>query len=98
MRLRYSRRALTDLDEIWVYLANKSGNAEIADRVLDSITLTLIKLRRNPLLGRSRANTFNPRLRSIPTGRYVIYYRVYADLVEIYRIFHRSRDAQKFLI
>jgi toxin ParE1/3/4 len=97
MRLRYSKRALTDLDEIWIYLAETSGNIQIADRVLDSIAKTLIKLRRNPLLGRSQANPLNPSLRSIPAGRYVVYYRVNTDLVEVYRIFHGSRDAKKFI-
>ena len=98
MRLRYSKRALADLDEIWVYLAKTSNNIEIADRVLDSFTETLDKLRRNPFLGRSRASSMNPRLRSMATGKYVVYYRVFADIVEVYRVFHGSRDVLRFLV
>jgi len=97
MRLRYSKRALADLDEIWNYIAQRSGSMDIADRVLDSITQTLIKLRSNPNLGRSRASYQDPHLRSIPTGRYIVYYRVTAGLVKVFRVFHGSRDANKFL-
>jgi toxin ParE1/3/4 len=97
MRLRYSKRALSDLDEIWVYLAEISGSVEVADRVLDSITQTLIRRRNNPNLGRKRAADLNPSLRSIPSSRYVVYYRISPDHVEIFRVFHGSRDARKFL-
>jgi len=48
MRLSISRQAQTDLDGIWIYIAQESGSAEIADRVLDSVGKTLRVIRLFP--------------------------------------------------
>ena len=54
MRLSLSRPAQADLDGIWSYIESQSGNPQIEDRVMGSITEIFRLLRRNPNLGRRR--------------------------------------------
>jgi hypothetical protein len=38
MAHRRAPEADTELDDIWLYIAKKSGSMDIADRLIDSIT------------------------------------------------------------
>jgi len=51
MAHRLARRATIDLDEIWYYVATESGNVEIANRLIDSITNRFFPLASYPHLG-----------------------------------------------
>lgn len=54
------------------------------------------KLADNPRWGRKR-NDLRPNLRSLPFGRYTLFYRETADGVEILRVLHSARDLEKHL-
>ncbi|MFZ0590435.1 MAG: type II toxin-antitoxin system RelE/ParE family toxin [Bryobacteraceae bacterium] len=64
-------QADSDLDDIWHYIASKSGSFEAADRVIDSIADRLILLASHPNIGRARDEELRPGLRSFPVGEYV---------------------------
>lgn len=57
-------QAAADLDDVWYYVAKESGSAEIADRLIDSITNRFLLLARHPYLGRSRDDDFGVGSRS----------------------------------
>jgi toxin ParE1/3/4 len=80
-----------ELDDIWLYTAKQSGSVEIADKVVDSITLG-----RNPYMGRQRDRDLGAGLRSFPVGSYVIVYCVEEEDAAILHIFHGSRDIESF--
>ena len=90
-RLRVSRKARAELDNIWLYVARQSGSAEIANRIIDSITARFWLFSRYPNIGRSR-DDLRPGLRSSVAGDYVIIYRVENDTVIIDHVLHGSRD------
>ena len=68
---RRAPQADSDLDDIWCYVASKSGSLDAADRLIDSITDRLFLLASYPNLGRSRDDDLRPGLRSIPVGEYL---------------------------
>lgn len=92
MRVSLSGRAQNDLDPIWVYIASESGNTEIADRVLGSISEAFRILRSSPYIGRVRDSDLQQGLRSLPVGNYVIFYRIQSSEVRIVRVLHGRRD------
>ena len=71
-----TRQADSDLDDIWYYVASKSGSADVADRLVDSITDRFFLLASHPNMGRARDEDLRPGLRSFPLGAYVIIYRI----------------------
>jgi toxin ParE1/3/4 len=99
MAYRLALEAETDLDDIWLYTAQESGDAGIADRLIDSITNRLFLLATHPYVGRRRdADLYRSGLRSFPVGRYVIFYRVTDDEdVFILRVLAGARDIDALL-
>ena len=83
-----------DLDDIWYYVATKSGSADIGDRLVDSITDRFLLLAGHPYLGRARDEDLRPGLRSFPAGEYVIIYRIDAADVVILRVLLGSRNIE----
>jgi len=71
MAHRRAPQADLDLDDIWCYIAAKSGSADIADRLVDSITDRFFLMANHPYLGRAR-DDLRPGLRSFPVAEYVI--------------------------
>ena len=55
-----------DLEDIWLYVAERSGSEETADRLIDTIVNRFLLLGQYPNLGRSRSEgrprrtTFSP--------------------------------------
>jgi toxin ParE1/3/4 len=96
MRLSITRAAMADIDEAWVYLATEAG-IEAANRVRNSFSKTFSLLLRVPFAGRSREQDLTPGLRSIPSGRYVVFYRVETDALRIVRVLHGKQDAMAIL-
>lgn len=84
-----SARALTDLDDIWDWIAAESLAA--ADRTIDELGEAIARLGRQPGLGRARPELM-PGIRSHPHGRYVIFYRAHDVAIEVVRVLHGSRD------
>jgi toxin ParE1/3/4 len=89
-RLIFSERAELDLIEIGNFIA--ADNPAAARRFVAHIEKHCRLLEDHPLLGRSRDDLL-PELRSLPYRRYVIFYRVSGDSVQIVRVLHGARDA-----
>jgi toxin ParE1/3/4 len=87
-------QAGSDLNEIWYYVATKSGSLDVADRLIDSITDRFTLLARYPNIGRARDEDLRLGLRSFPVGEYVIMYRIQAEDVLILRVLRGSRDIE----
>jgi toxin ParE1/3/4 len=85
-------QARTDLDAIWDYVFTESGNADIADRIIRSITERLYLLARFPNVGRARDDELGAGRRSFPVRDYIIIYRVEGEDVLILRVVHGRRD------
>lgn len=81
--------ARADLREIWDYIAGDNLNA--ADALSETFYEKFELLRATPEAGRERKD-LKIGLRSFPIGRYVIFYRVSEDAVEIVRVMHSARD------
>ena len=90
-QLRISPRAREDLLEIWSYIAEDSE--ENADGFIDKIHETMELLAGQPGLGRHREE-LAPGIQSFPVGRYIIFYRVLSNAIEIVRVLHGARDIE----
>lgn len=91
---RRSPQADSDLDDIWYYVASRSGSVEIADRLIDSITSRFFLLASYPNIGRARDEDLRPGLRSFPVGEYVTIYRIQDGDVLILRVLRGSRNIE----
>ena len=98
MKLALTPLARSDIDEIWRYVFTGSGSEEIATRLVDKLRQTILRLRRNPRMGRSRSDDLGGELRSLPREGYVIFYRIDKDVLRVIRVLHGSRDARKLLM
>jgi toxin ParE1/3/4 len=81
--------AENDLEEIWWYIAQDDPDA--ADSFLDKIEACCQALAQFPQMGRSR-DELHAGLRSIPVGRYLIFYLVIPDGIEVVRVLHGMLD------
>ena len=87
----FTPKAQADLESHQDYIARDRPGASLAwvER-LDSRCTTLAQ---NPGWGRRRGD-LRAGLRSLPFGRYLIFYRVTSRGVEIVRVLHAARDLQ----
>lgn len=97
MAHRLAPEAAAELDEIWYYVARESGNIEIADRLIESITDRFVLLATHPYVGRRRDEDLRPGLRTFPVGSYLIIYRVSGEDVLILHVARGSRNLQALL-
>ena len=91
-RVRVSRDAQRDLDEIWLYIARDSADA--ANRFVDELTARFVLIGGSPEMGRSR-DELKLGVRSHPVGSYVIYYRVTRGHICILHVIHGARDPKR---
>ena len=95
--VRLSPEAESELDQIWLYLAEVTGSAEVASRVIARITGQFWYLALHPRLGRRRDSDLRPGLRSLAIDEYVIIYRMDAEGgVLVLHILHGRRDIASF--
>ena len=94
MAHRVSPQAEADLDDIWYHVATQSGNVEVADRFIDSLTHRFFLLASHPYIGRARDEDFGVGSRSFPVDDYVIVYRVEGEDVLILRVAQGRRDIE----
>ena len=92
-RYQITDRADADLFEISLYLA-RQGSIETAERFIDAVHEQFRRLADHPGMGRAREE-LAPGLRSIPEGKYVIFYRALQEGILIVRVLHGSRDARR---
>ncbi len=88
-RLIISEQARDDLIDTWQYIALDS--VENADRFVDLIYDKCTELASMPGMGRKRDGLI-PGIRSFPVKRYVIFYRIRKNQVEIIRVLSAYRD------
>ena len=87
-------RAQADLEAILDELESKSPPA--AERFAARVDRKCLALGRIPELGRARDEIL-PGLRSTPVGKYVLFYRLRGEVVEVLRILHGRRDLGRIL-
>ena len=90
MRYRILEDAEKDLDEIFLYWAERTSLA-IADRVIEGIVERFRLLGEFPLAGRS-SEDIAPGVKCFPAGDYLIYYRRARRYTDILHIFHGARE------
>ena len=88
-RIRRTRAAQADYNEIWDYIARRDVTA--ADRVLDRLDEALGTIATAPEMGRE-VEELARNLRSFPVGNYLIFYRPAEDGIELIRVLHGARD------
>lgn len=93
MRYRVSEGAARDLEEIFIYWAERVS-LEIADRVIDKITDRFRLLGEYPDAGKV-AQDIAPGVKCFPAGKYLIYYRSTRRGTDILHVFHGARDQRK---
>jgi toxin ParE1/3/4 len=90
MHYRISEDAERDLDEIFLYSADRAS-LEAADRIIDRITERFWLLGEHPNAG-NLAGNIAPGVKCFPAGKYLIYYRNTRRGTDILHIFHGARD------
>jgi toxin ParE1/3/4 len=93
-KLKISNRAERDLTEIGRYIAKDSPTN--AFRFIQKLKKNLRILATQPMAGRAR-NELSPGLRSVFYGRYIIFYYVSEQSVEIAHVLHSARDIERLL-
>jgi toxin ParE1/3/4 len=89
MHYRISESAEQDLEEIFIYWANRAS-LETADRIIDRITERFWLLGEHPNAGK-HARNIAPGVKCFPAGNYLIYYRNTRRGTDILHIFHGAR-------
>lgn len=86
MRFRYERGALSDLDEIFSYIArdNKEAAARLVARFEEVVTL----ISESPYIGEA---TRKSGFRKFPVGKYVIVYQIAKSEILILYVRHGAR-------
>jgi plasmid stabilization system protein ParE len=90
-----SQEALSDLDEIWLYIAQDNPTA--ADRVVDELYAASYKLAEFPGMGHLREDLIDEPLRFWSVYQYLIIYRPEAQPIEIVRVVSGHRDITQLL-
>jgi toxin ParE1/3/4 len=88
-RVEFSSHSLTDLEEIWTYLAEVREKS--ADKILKNLLENCSRTLVHPKMGRQR-NELTFGLRSFPVSKYMIFYQQTDFGIEIVRVLHSSRD------
>ena len=85
--------ATEDLQEIWLYLAENTGN-ETANKFLSEVKKKCETVAGFPEMGRVR-HEYLLNLRSFLFKNYILFYLPLDDGIEVLRIVHSSRDIQQ---
>ena len=91
---RVTRRpeAEADIVEIWDFIADDSISE--ADRWIDRLDEKLQLWATQPTIGRSRDELASG-LRSMPFGRYVVFFTPLADGIDVVRVLQAARDVDR---
>ena len=93
MKWRLTKRADTDLDAIWDYIAR--DNPLAADRVEQKFYEDFAKLAENPGMGHFRDDLADRRYRFCREYSYLIVYRIIGKTLRIVRVMHGARDMSR---
>ncbi len=94
MRLRWQRRALSDLFAIQAHIARH--NPAAADAVGWEIQTAAMRLKQFPNLGHS-GEWIGVRELQVPGRPYVLPYRLNGEIIEILAVFDQRRDPEDLL-
>ena len=100
MTVVLSSAAQDDLRWVGEYIAVEVGNTEAAGEILRAIQGTMVMIARFPKMGK-RCKDFEhyvPKLRSIGSGGYRIYYRIVDEIIEVGRIVHDRREQERAIV
>lgn len=86
----WSPLATQDLFDIWDYVCRVASDA-VADKQLQEIDHICILLERSPELGKARDDV-RKGLRSMRVDRYVVFYRIAKNAIEVVRVLEERRD------
>jgi toxin ParE1/3/4 len=88
---RVTRRPLAEDDilDIWMFIAEDSVRE--ADRWIDRLDESLALWAIQAQLGRAR-DELAPGIRSLPFGRYVVFFAPLPDGIDVVRVLHSARD------
>lgn len=91
---RVTRRpeAEADILEIWDFIADDSISE--ADRWIDRLDEKLRLWATQPTIGRPR-DELAPNLRSMPFGRYVVFFTPLVDGIDVVRVLQAARDVDR---
>ena len=93
MRFRVSESAERDLEEIFIYWAERVSNS-VADRVVDDIVDRFRLLGEFPEAGKP-VDSIAAGIKCFPVGKYLIYYRRERQTTDILHVFHSARDQNR---
>ena len=82
-------QAEEDILEIWLFIAE--DNLAAADAWVDRLDAAFALWATQPKMGRGR-DELAPGLRSFPFGRYVVFYELLPDGIDVTRVLHGARD------
>ncbi|MGK0238929.1 MAG: toxin ParE1/3/4 [Candidatus Pelagisphaera sp.] len=88
-KLVISNEAISDLDEIWDYIARDSPMK--ADSFINKIYQRCVDLSELDGVGRTRVELY-PNFLSVPFRKYVIFFQRTESGLQIVRILHGARD------
>ena len=92
--LRFTSRALADLDEIWTFVAQESEYA--ADLLMEEFSAALERVllfpHSTPVLRRLAPRT----VRRVNVRSWAVLYRLEGDAVLVLRVVHGGRDMRRF--
>jgi toxin ParE1/3/4 len=89
MKILVSRKAASDLLQIYSYVAQRNPRA--AEAIVHQIDIKFDQLTRFPFIGRERPS-LAPELRSVVVGTHLIFYTVGSDRITIVRVIDGRRD------
>jgi toxin ParE1/3/4 len=90
-RIRYTQRADRDLNEIWDFVAGRSGK-DRADYVVAEIRTNVRKLAEFPWLGHKRADVRRTTYRVWTVFSFLVLYRIKGGDLIVSRVVHGHRD------
>jgi toxin ParE1/3/4 len=93
MAHRLAAQVVSELDEIWYYIARESDSMDIADRFVKFITDRFLLIADHPYVGRVR-DDLRAGLRSFPVGQYLVLDRVVGEDVLILHVTHGRRNLE----
>lgn len=93
--IRYTARALDDLDEIAEYTLKHWGERQ-TERYLDSLKSVFVLLSSRPHMGRSLESSRSGWLRWEHES-HIILYRIIRDGIRVQRIVHQRRAIEKLM-
>ena len=93
-RVLLTRRARTDLDDVWLHVA--SDNPAAADRLIDRIVARCQGLADHPHLGPARPE-IAPGARALVVGDYLALYQLDGADAVIVRVVHGARELKTLL-